>query len=362
MATRVPRYGERSLAELLPSTAAALGDGQWTNRLGLPDLTQAVVVLVDGLGFRQLVEHADLAPDLAEAAEAAAAIDAGFPTTTPVGLGTLAVAAAPGHHGMVGATFLLPETGEVLRPLQWQNSPNALVVQPEDTFFERTATHVVQHGPAAYADSGLTRAVLRGGERDLYERFDVHRVPPTAGRLDYVYLPQLDKTGHVHGVDSPEWRRGLQAIERTVLLLRQRLPADAAVIVTGDHGMVDVPAARRIDIDTDRLQAGVERVAGEPRMRHVYTADPDAVAQRWMHVLGERAEVLTRGAAIAAGLFGTVEPGIDERIGDVIAIAREDWSLASSAVDARVSSLRGQHGGNSESELLVPAAVLFGVA
>jgi hypothetical protein len=51
-----------------------------------------------------------------------------------------------------------------------------------------------------------------------------------------------------------------------------------------------------------------------------------------------------------------------ERIGDVIAIAHADWSMASQLVDARVSALRGLHGALTDEEILVPSILLRGVA
>ena len=39
---------------------------------------------------------------------------------------------------------------------------------------------------------------------------------------------------------------------------------------------------------------------------------------------------------------------------DVVAIARDDWALTSERVDRIVSALRGQHGGLTDAEVLVP--------
>lgn len=43
-----------------------------------------------------------------------------------------------------------------------------------------------------------------------------------------------------------------------------------------------------------------------------------------------------------------------DRVGDVVAIARADWGLVSQRIDRVVSGLRGQHGGTTDAEMLIP--------
>ena len=54
------------------------------------------------------------------------------------------------------------------------------------------------------------------------------------------------------------------------------------------------------------------------------------------------------------GTLGEVDPALEERIGDVMAIPIGGWMLAS-RVDPTVSSLIGQHGATSDAEVLIPA-------
>lgn len=366
-----PSYAAGTLADLLPSVAAGLGVPGAVDRLGLGDADRVVVLLVDGLGVRQLAAAADVAPGLA-ALLPGVGLQTGFPSTTPAGLGSLGTGLPPGAHGLVGAAFRLPETGRTLWPLGWKDDPNPVATQPEPTVLERAAragVAVTSVAPRAFAGSGLTRAALRGAD---YRGADSlgERVAETAaairrgGRaLVYAYLGDLDRTGHVHGVDSDHWRAELAHVDLVVAQLRAVLPAGAVLYVTADHGMVDCPDDARVDLDADpRLRDGVALVAGEPRARHVY-ARPGAageVAAAWREVLGERAWVVERAEALAAGWFGEVEPEYEERIGDVLAVARDATALASPSTDSIVSSLRGQHGALTPDELEVPLLVVRG--
>ncbi len=131
----------------------------------------------------------------------------------------------------------------------------------------------------------------------------------------------------------------------------------STLIVTADHGMVDCPAEQRIAVEASAiLMNGIERIAGEPRARHLYVTPGAAgdVQAAWRHEVGDRARILLRSELIAAGLLGPVDPAIADRIGDVMAVATGAAMLASE-VDATVSRLLGQHGALTSDEVLIPA-------
>jgi hypothetical protein len=365
----------RPLADLLPAAAHVLGvpghaeRGSWlagalSEGGQLP--RHLVVLLVDGLGHVQLAEHAGLAPHAAALAELGP-LAAPFPSTTCVSLTTLGTGLPPGMHGIVGSSFRLDD-GSVLAPLTWGDQPNPIATQPEPTLLERAAAagvHVVSAAPAAHRSSGLTRAALRGGGypgaetvadrvavvRAAMARADSLGVPSLA----YVYWPDLDKTAHVHGVDSAAYRAELVRVDGLVGSLAELAGPEAALLVTADHGLIDVPDDRRFDLESRRaLRRGVQTILGEPRARHVYVEPGRAreVLRVWADELGDRAEVRSR--AEVADLLGPVDEWYLERIGDVVAIARADWALVSDRIDRIVSGLRAQHGGLTDAEVLVP--------
>ena len=363
----LPDYGSGSLSQVLPSAAAVLGVPEHADALGLGQVLDepagVTVLLIDGLGWGALHRHRDVAPRLAGLA--GSGITATFPTTTPTSLASLGTGLSPGEHGIVGAGFWLPETGQVLHPLSWGDQPHPIAVQPEETILERAARRgidVRSVSPRPYEHSGLTRAALRGGTYCGADSFgervsEVASAAQSSRSLTYAYWGDLDRTGHVHGVDSEAWREELRHIDGFVSRIIDLLPRRHILVVTSDHGMID---CRRVDIDADpRLRHGVRLVSGEPRMRHVYTRPgaADEVAATWAHVLGDDAWVLTRRQAIDAGLFGAVWPDNVERIGDILALARGDVALVSAAVDKTVSGLLGQQGSLTQEDLRVPLLV-----
>ena len=320
-----------------------------------------MVILIDGLGAELLAGAAEIAPTLMSLQSRR--LSTVFPSTTPAGLGSLGTGSTPGAHGLVGASFLLPETGKILHPLSWVDEPNPIAVQPERTVFELASAHglaVRAVSPSAYANSGLTRAVLRGAQYRGADTVDARvneTVLAVADRrsLAYVYWGELDKCGHVYGVASEHWREELANVDSFVERVLARLPQDCRVVLTADHGMVDVPVEARIDLDAlPILWDSVMHVAGEPRARHVYAragAEAEVLAA-WQETLGDRAWVMSRNEA--ERLFGEMDDMLVERVGDVVAVARDGWSLVSDRTDSFVSGLIGQHGGLSLQELAIP--------
>ena len=378
-----PEYGTATLADVLPGVAAALdvpvqrGDLP-ADPLGLTSALggarRVAVLLVDGLGADLLRAHPDLAPTLAALASPVGDLQAPCPSTTPVSLATLATGLPPGSHGILGFVTAVPGEDRTLNHVQWADDPDPDTWQARRTVFEQAddaGVAVTAVGPYVYAGSGLTRAVYRGaaypgavGHGDLAAQI-VDALEAAPRSLVYGYLAELDLTGHVRGIDSAAWRAQLALIDRVVEQVVDGLPDDAALLVTADHGMLDVPADTRLDLD-DRpdLADGVRLLAGEPRARYVHT-EPGAAADvlaRWREELGSRAWVAGREEAVASGIFGPVDEGLAARIGDVVALARGTWALTASRRDPGPSRLAAYHGSLTQTELAIPLLAARGSA
>ena len=378
---RRPRYGDNTLADVLPGAVAALGAP--VQRDGLPpdplDLTgtlagarRVAVLLVDGLGADLVRRYAHLAPTLAGLASPAGSLSAPCPSTTAVSLATLGTGLPPGAHGILGYVTSVPGRAGTLNHTRWADDPDPRAWQAQRTVFEQAtaagvATTVV--GPYAYARSGLTEAVYRGahyaanfGPGDMVAGVlaALHAGPRA---LAYGYHLELDLIGHVRGVDSPAWRAQLALVDRMVEQLVDGLPDDAALLVTADHGMLDVPDATRLDVEDEaELMAGVRLLAGEPRARYVHAEDGAAedLLHRWREVLGSRAWVLGRNEAVATGIFGPVSDAVVDRIGDVVALARGSWALTAPLREPGPSSLAAYHGSLTDTELAIPLLLARG--
>ena len=366
-----PAYGDRSLGDVVPAVAVALGhplDGARPRGLDLPGASSYVVFLIDGLGANLLRRHAEAAPYLSSLLETSTIGTAGVPSTTSTSLTSLGTGLMPGGHGLVGFTTRVPGTEDLLNALVWDAEVDPTEWQPHTTAFsrlQRSGVLVSVVNKRVFFGSGLTVAAHRGADYVGVDRVGERIAAVLAASaerpsLTYVYDGDLDWTGHRWGVDSSHWEQQLAMIDHEAEQLREALPADRRLLVVADHGMVDVPDDGRIDIaDSEDLASGIFLVGGEARFRHLYCvggAVPDVVAC-WKEILGDRADVLTRAEAIGRGWFGPVDPVVLPRIGDVVVACRGTSAVLSTEGFPYESRLIGMHGSLSEDEMLIPLLV-----
>lgn len=365
-----PRGDIPSLADVLTGSFSAL-QGQ-PNRLALPSVRSAAVILVDGLGMGSLSANSGHARRLLSAIpRRGGVIESAFPTTTAAALATLTTGASAGEHGLVGYRSVDPDADRVVALLRdWDSTMVPGEWQRRATVFEwaaRAGVDPVVVGAERYRSTGFTEAVLRGARftpaRSIIERVEtaIRLLDGGERRLVYAYIPELDMAGHAHGVDSDAWRARLDELDGALAMLDSALPRDAGVLLTADHGMLDIPAHRRIVVAADSpVWAEVRHVAGEPRCLHLGLHNPSAavrVRDRWREAEGDRAWVVTRDEAVAAGWFGKVDPHVLPRIGDVLVAARAAVAYYDErSATAQSLAMVGQHGSFSPDETRIPLA------
>jgi type I phosphodiesterase/nucleotide pyrophosphatase len=373
-----PAYGSGSLADLLPSVCALLGVPGARDVLGLTrhldGVTRVGVLLVDGLGAYQLPVAAPYAPVLADLAAGggghAATLTAAFPSTTPVSLVTLGTGALPGAHGILGFTTRRPD-GRLLNHVHWADDPDPRDWQPVPTRFETAAAAgiaVTVISRPEFQGSGLTVSANRGatfvGAADataVADRLVAALTSATGPALVYAYHPDLDKSGHEDGVDAPAWRAAARGVDALLDRVVHALPRNAALLVVADHGQLNVSATDRYDMAAiPALREAVTGVAGEPRVRYLYTAHGarEEVAANWRSVLGEQALVVTRAEAIEAGWYGPVAAGHRDRIGDLVVVCRERViAVAGGWEPPGAGGLIAYHGSLTAAEMTVPLLI-----
>jgi hypothetical protein len=367
-----PKTSRPRLGDVLQSCLSAVRDEP--NTLGLPRVSKAIVVLVDGLGAAALKARAGHARTLAQRLDASSVIESGFPTTTAAALASLTTGVQPGQHGLVGYSVLDAANDRVVNQLSgWDDRLDPATWQRFPTLFEQATASgldAVAIGPARYSDSGLTRAILRGARylpaATIEERFDLagEWLRQSGSGIGYVYVPELDSAGHAEGWQSSEWTERLEQLDSAVRLLSHQIGPRAGVLVTADHGMLDVPPSSHVLFDLDpELVDGVRFVAGEPRCLQLHfdtSADAVALESAWRESESERSWIATRAEAIAAGWFGDVAPEVAPRIGDLLIAARKNVAYYDSrSASDHSREMIGQHGSWSAAETTVPL-VRFG--
>lgn len=366
----VPTDAVPRLTGVMGSSLASLtGVG---NAFGLPAASGVVVVVVDGLGASNLQARAGHARFLSSRMAKRDVIRTVLPSTTAAALASLTTGRLPGEHGLVGYRALDAANDRLVNQLSgWDAAMVPETWQRCPTIFEQASDRGIETfaiGAARYADSGFTRAVLRGAEyrvaASIEDRFAEALDLLNGGteRLVYLYVPELDQASHAHGWESDRWLGLLEQVDAEIAAFEQRMPRTAGLLVTADHGVVDVPAHRHVLIDSrPGLVDGVRHVGGEPRFLSLYL-EPDlgageraALLDRWREAEGHRAWVLSRDEAIDTGVYGLVDDEVRPRIGDILVAARSGIAFYDAREpDRRAESMVGQHGSLTDEETRVP--------
>lgn len=350
----IPEYGGRSLEQVVPALVGRTDPG-W-----LPEPARGartvVLLVLDGLGWELLQHHVS---DLSElGALVGASITTVAPSTTATALTSITTGLSPIEHGVLG--FRMRVDGQVLNVLRWSvdrgRPPDAFRVQRHQPFLGRSVPVVTR---SEFRATGFTAAHLRDAPfrgwstpAMLVERC---RVLADEGHpLIYAYYPGVDTVAHEFGLTAPYLGAELRFVDELIGRLRDALPPEAALLVTADHGAVEVGDDW---IDLTPLGALVVGCSGEGRFRWIEaprgaTAELAAAAR---DAFGDLAWVMTRDEVVDGGWLGPgpAPASNRRRLGDVVLMPHAPVGFIDPAMP-RERQLVGAHGSLTSAEMLVP--------
>lgn len=358
-APTLPRYSGANVRGLVPALLAPRGA---TAPAWIPAeaaaARQVVLLVVDGLGWEQLQERTHLAPTLA--AMSGGPITTVAPSTTATALTSITTGLTPGEHGLVG--YRMEMAGEVLNVLRWStgHGDSRRLIEPAATqpFVPFMGERVPVVGKAELEQSAFSEAHLRGSRPDGWRSASsiavvVGELLRRGERLVYAYYDGIDKIAHERGF-GPFYDAELQLVDRLVADVRAALPPGAALLITADHGQVEVgeqlvtPAADVLRVC--RMQSG----EGRFRWLHARPGSQAELLAAATEHHGHHAWVRSRQQLIDDGWFGpTVSPPVAARYGDVALVPFEPISFDDPA-DSGPFPLVCRHGSLTSAEMLVP--------
>lgn len=353
----VPSHTGRGLVNLMAELEARLTG--WApappldQGLGgqVPDAETYVLALFDGLGVAQLGH--EMAAALA--ASQAGVMQAPFPTTTSVSLATVATGLAPSQHGQVAHLTWFQDLDLVVNTLKWVSLTGEPVaydyasVLPPTNLWERlraAGVEPVTVQPADFEGSPLSRLLYRGARFERVSNLEEMVVATTQlaaqpRRLIFVYLPHVDFAGHTHGLASEEFSDAVSLAAGVWEGITALLPANAALVGTADHGLVEFSEQQKQLIRDPAFDA--LRFAGDSRG-----------VQLWGEMgMMEKLATLTGGNLVdPTELIGPepTETAIS-RLGDMVLLPPDDRVVLPKGFDKR---LRCYHGGLSLAEVEIP--------
>lgn len=360
----LPDWDGPCLHKVVPSLLQQLADPGRALPPWIPpqvaEASQVVLLVVDGLGAEQLRERRALAPMLSSGT--GGSITTVAPSTTACALTTLVTGKVPAEHGIVG--YRLALDGEVMNVLQWS-------VRGVDARM-RVPAHVFQPFPSFPGSTGLVPVVTRydygptGFTAAHLGRVDLHRWHTAAGLVTtvrqlaatrtpfvYAYYEGIDRVAHAEGLGE-FYDDELRAADRLVSDVLDVLPPGAVLVVTADHGQVDVGSS--VEVLGPEIMADVALISGEGRFRWLH-ARPGAAAGLFDSAAALHADVAwvrTREQIIEDGWLGGVPSAtVAARLGDVALIPHAPMAFLDPA-DTGELRLKARHGSLTPAEMLVP--------
>ena len=353
----LPDYTGACVSNIVPALLqyADIGAG-W-----IPDdvlqARQVVLLVIDGLGYDQLAERAHLAPTLASMLRGP--ITTVAPTTTATALTSIATGTSPGEHGLVG--YKMWVGGELLNALRW-TSPLGDARERIDPIDLQPITPFVGSSPAVisqaqFETSGFTEAHLR--DTDYRPYWLPSSIPVEIGaalrngdEFVYAYYDGIDKIAHITGLGA-HYDAELGAVDALVSDVVDALPAGAALVVTADHGQVQV--GERVCAIAPEVLAMTAHVSGEARFGwlHAHGGHDAELLAAATDAHADTCWVVPVDQVLDEGWFGAeVSSPARARLGDVALVAREPVALVDPAHPGPL--LQSRHGSLTSAEMMVP--------
>jgi hypothetical protein len=378
----LPDYRSGSLVNLMSSIIHSRGGDAGALYAPLRGLDGArlraaqnvVLLVVDGLGYDYLQHH----PDSCLYRHLHSRITAVAPPTTAASITTFLTGMAPQQHGLTGWFTYFRELGSVLTVLPYTSRVggpalgtlgiDARQFLGHTPIFERMTAECYSVTPNWLRKSEFNLAHSGGAElvphRGYQHCFDeVVRLVKRNRQRKYIYAywPEFDALAHEHGVGSDKTAQHFAKLDAAFArLLEQLQGSDAVVLVTADHGFVDVPAERHLNLaDHPQLQECLLMpLCGEPRLVYCYVRH-DKRAQFESYVrqaLSAACDLHLSSDLVAQGLFGLGEPHPEllSRVGDYTLVMKENYAFTGRIPGEGVLQMTGFHGGLSAAEVYVP--------
>lgn len=351
---------------LISALASVRGE---PNELSLPQRRSVLVLLVDGLGLRNIQEAGAHAGFLNSQKSLEASCF--YPSTTSSSLVSFATGQPPWENNFIGYQVFDRSLRKPMNLLSgWDNQADVESFQPLQTISEQAVSAGIEFhtiSPSIYEDSGFTAATMRKaifhGVNSLAERFTkAQSLLASAGsKIVYLYVPELDQTAHAKGCKSTQWLELLEDIDSEVFKFSRALPKNSGFILTSDHGIIDIPKHNHIYLDEYLAESELDYVGGDTRGLFVYLKDAltcGSVIASLRQDLEDSCYLVTPDDLIAAGYWKALTN--TNTAPDFVVLARKEVALYHRSFAKRKSlEMIGHHGSISNSEMSIPL-ITFG--
>jgi hypothetical protein len=343
---------------------------------------RVVLILIDALGYEAALKIFKENESDLKTFGSPYRLSTIFPSTTVAALATVATAALPIEHGMLGYVLYLKEYGTMANmiefsPLGMQRDSLISRGANPSTFLEVPTIYedLKNYGANplvitanAFKESGLSKTLNHNAAVQGYitktDMMTKIRKAVESRKYSYIYAywPMVDAMGHVYGPNSEEYNE--EAKDTLVKFknlvferLNDELRENTSFIIVADHGQMKANWRNDWVISPyDEFAETLEMLpSGEPRMMYLYTKNPEKTMKKGLEFFKGNVDFYLSRQAVEDGLFGNTSPSKKtlDRIGDLLAIPKGDHSFTIKYL-GNERHLKGKHGGLSEEEMEIP--------
>ena len=319
------------------------------------------VLLVDGMGANLIKRK--LAADSFLNRNLLAKTNTVCPSTTTAATSAIRNGRPPCENGWLGWSQYLKEADDIIIPFRSMGFYNDVCYEKD--IFKR-------YVPIPTTEEELNKAGIEARilfpsfEEDGCEDFDEMccRLADFSYsdqyRYIYAYWDKYDTYMHEYGPSHKICDSYLEHINYEIENLVNNLSEDTMLIVTADHGQVDIH--RHFNLCRSEFEKYlVRRPSLEQRAMSlsIRKGMEKEFEKRFKECFENDYILLSRAQAIAGNLFGDKprHPRFDEFVGDYIAIAKSDMVLIYRERDE--CHYPGQHAGICDDEIYVPIIVAY---
>lgn len=323
------------------------------------------IMLLDGMGSYIIDENLEDSSFIKN--HKVCDLNAVYPPTTACAVPALSSGIEPLKTGWVGWSNYFSEVDKFVVMFRNQEyfSGESLDINiekdilPYKKFYADFNTHVFELGPE------FTPSKCKTFD-EMCERY-IHEINKHDSSFCYLYWSEPDTTMHINGAYSNEARKMLTSMDNVLAVMEEKLPLDTLIIVTADHGHIDVKPIYLANFKD--ILSLLERVPSNEGRCAFFKVKPFKKRKFEMlfnEYFSEFFTLFKREDFISEGYLGedikNVHHKIKSFIGDYVAVGKKNYyfnfnpTIYNQDFDEMI--FKSHHAGITANEMVIPFIVM----